>query len=857
MKKLMNLIAVALCSICAQAVEFDYEVNWDGTIALTDVRGEIPKKLVIPSIYDGKEVTVIASHFLDGEDRLIPLESLVVSEGVLEIGHEAFADCPWLATVQLPASLKRVEEEAFSGGPDELVEESSFRWSSAVQYGLRQISVASGNQSIVVKDGVLIDVNQGLAIVCCVSAKSVSIPEGVTTIGEDCFAYCLNLETVEFPESLREVGEEAFVFCRSLKRLDFSNTRLRHVNWNCFCGCDSLREVRFPASLRQLGALSFCWCRSLAAVTFLGDAPEISDIDYDDDPGWRSVQANIYVTSNDDLSKPAFVSPHKFKASIMTGVTTYVSPESKGWGAIPGVWQGCPIQYIGSPVTPSIEHSYGPFVPGEKVSLMIPALVGYKAKKLPSGLKLNKKTGSITGAAKKPTGEAGVTVTFTKKNEPTLTAQFVVGPMPTINVTLEGDTEKCKVSGANKAYLVGKKVSLQAKAPKGTAFVGWFRDGEPWPSEEECLEPKIKYVMEAENLDLVARFKAEEVSVACDISAGCVVKEQVSFPVVVDCESGLKSVSAKKLPSGLKYNKKTGCIEGAAKKAGTYPFSLTVTTKAGSKVTQSFALVVGTSSEQKMPEWAVGTFEGYLLWKFVDDQWLDKITWTIRSDGHVMAVVSALDYYANVDVQTIDLGHLSVNRRGQLFVEAKYWDEPSVKLLFFVEKGDDSFAGKMTCHQVGRMARHGAYELRSVARQDVWGSHAMSFEEGMSLELNMEDLPYQEDTQFNDCKSKGWLTLNFKNDGMVDVFYRTAQVGDVVARGMSRLYPYAETKDRGVLATCIMILEPHNQYMTSFVLSLDFSIDVMRGDVDATDIVVVDNLLGTDTGPDFISAQSL
>ena len=626
MKKLMNLIAVALCSICAQAVEFDYEVNWDGTIALTDVRGEIPKKLVIPSIYDGKEVTVIASHFLDGEDRLIPLESLVVSEGVLEIGHEAFADCPWLATVQLPASLKRVEEEAFSGGPDELVEESSFRWSSAVQYGLRQISVASGNQSIVVKDGVLIDVNQGLAIVCCVSAKSVSIPEGVTTIGEDCFAYCLNLETVEFPESLREVGEEAFVFCRSLKRLDFSNTRLRHVNWNCFCGCDSLREVRFPASLRQLGALSFCWCRSLAAVTFLGDAPEISDIDYDDDPGWRSVQANIYVTSNDDLSKPAFVSPAKFKASIMTGVTTYVSPESKGWGAIPGVWQGCPIQYIGSPVTPSIEHSYGPFVPGEKVSLMIPALVGYKAKKLPSGLKLNKKTGSITGAAKKPTGEAGVTVTFTKKNEPTLTAQFVVGPMPTINVTLEGDTEKCKVSGANKAYLVGKKVSLQAKAPKGTAFVGWFRDGEPWPSEEECLEPKIKYVMEAENLDLVDRFKAEEVSVTCDTSAGCVVKEQVSFPVAVDCESGLKSVSAKKLPSGLKYNKKTGCIEGAAKKAGDYTFSLMVTTKAGSKVTQDFALAVmdaggGTSQgDGEYPNWLVGTFSGGMKNMFYHDQ---------------------------------------------------------------------------------------------------------------------------------------------------------------------------------------------------------------------------------------------
>ena len=283
-----------------------------------------------------------------------------------------------------------------------------------------------------------------------------------------------------------------------------------------------------------------------------------------------------------------------------------------------------------------LESFYGPFVPGEKVALTIPALVGYTAKGLPSGLKLNKKTGEITGAAKKPTGEAGVTVTFTKKNEPTLTAQFVVGPMPTISVTLEGDTEKCKVSGANKAYLVGKKVSLQAKAPKGTAFVGWFRDGEPWPSEEECLEPKIKYVMEAENLDLVARFKAEEVSVTCDTSAGCVVKEQVSFPVVVDCESGLKSVSAKKLPSGLKYNKKTGCIEGAAKKAGTYPFSLTVTTKAGSKVTQGFALTVR-EAETPLTWWA-GTYSGIAInWCDVCDEPPDCGPWELNMEMTISA----------------------------------------------------------------------------------------------------------------------------------------------------------------------------------------------------------------------------
>ena len=70
-----------------------------------------------------------------------------------------------------------------------------------------------------------------------------------------------------------------------------------------------------------------------------------------------------------------------------------------------------------------IQESYGPFVPGAEVELDL-GLVGYAAKKLPSGLKLDKKTGIVKGKAKKP-GE--YQVTFTKKGAETLTAKFIVG----------------------------------------------------------------------------------------------------------------------------------------------------------------------------------------------------------------------------------------------------------------------------------------------------------------------------------------------------------------------------------------------------------------------------------------------
>lgn len=225
----------------------------------------------------------------------------------------------------------------------------------------------------------------------------------------------------------------------------------------------------------------------------------------------------------------------------------------------------------------------GAFIPGAKVEVDT-GLVGYKAKGLPSGLKLNKKTGVISGTPKKP---GTYVVTFTKKGEETVTMTFVVDPFPTISIAMEGDTEKCKVTGASKpgkGYLVGKKVNIAARAPRGTAFVGWFRDGAPWPDEATYRAAKQKYVMTEESLSLVARFEREQMSVSCpDLPSSIAVGEEVSIPIAIETQSGVKSVKGSKLPSGLKV-KKVGdgwAIVGTPKKAGTYNAKVKVTAKSG------------------------------------------------------------------------------------------------------------------------------------------------------------------------------------------------------------------------------------------------------------------------------------
>ena len=223
------------------------------------------------------------------------------------------------------------------------------------------------------------------------------------------------------------------------------------------------------------------------------------------------------------------------------------------------------------------------FAPGIKVNIDT-ELVGYAAKGLPSGLKLNKKTGAITGTPKKP---GTYVATFTKNGEETVTMTFVVDPFPTISIAMEGDTEKCKVTGASKpgkGYSVGKKVNLAAKAPKGTAFVGWFMDGMPWPDETKYLSAKQKYVMTEASLSLVARFEREKMYVSCpDLPSSLAVGEEVFVPVDIETQSGVKSVKGSKLPSGLKL-KKVGSdwtIVGKPKKAGTYKANVKVTAKSG------------------------------------------------------------------------------------------------------------------------------------------------------------------------------------------------------------------------------------------------------------------------------------
>ena len=74
------------------------------------------------------------------------------------------------------------------------------------------------------------------------SVLAVSVPEGVTEIGDGAFSNFRNLQGVVLPDSVERIGSKAFQNCESLKSLTLP-TDLRELEADAFEGCGALKAV--------------------------------------------------------------------------------------------------------------------------------------------------------------------------------------------------------------------------------------------------------------------------------------------------------------------------------------------------------------------------------------------------------------------------------------------------------------------------------------------------------------------------------------------------------------------------------------------------------------------------------------
>lgn len=109
------------------------------------------------------------------------------------------------------------------------------------------------------------------------SDEAVTIPYGVTSIGNYAFGNCIFLTSVVIPSGVKSIGDWAFRYCQSLRSVVIPSG-VKSIGKNAFCGCSSLTSVVIPSGVENIGDWAFSDCPSL---TIYCEEPSIPS-------GWES-----------------------------------------------------------------------------------------------------------------------------------------------------------------------------------------------------------------------------------------------------------------------------------------------------------------------------------------------------------------------------------------------------------------------------------------------------------------------------------------------------------------------------------------------------------------------------------------
>ncbi len=242
---------------------------------------------------------LIINNVLLGYKGTKPTGDLVIPDGVVSIGNNAFVNCTELTKISIPDSVTSIGEYAFrncSGLSGELIIPDSVTeiGSYAFQNCENLTSIKLSKNITTIEKGVFCG---------CSNLPSIEIPNGVTSIESSAFSYCSSLTSFKLPDSVLSIGENSFFNCRNLSSFDFGNgiqsigsafntnkltcielpNSVTTISPHAFSGCDSIETISLPSSITSVGEKAFADCglikkleincslNNLATDTFLND----------------------------------------------------------------------------------------------------------------------------------------------------------------------------------------------------------------------------------------------------------------------------------------------------------------------------------------------------------------------------------------------------------------------------------------------------------------------------------------------------------------------------------------------------------------------------------------------------------
>ena len=117
------------------------------------------------------------------------------------------------------------------------------------------------------------------AFAYCSRLISIDIPNSVTVIGDKAFIRCWRLTSIDIPNSVTVIGDEAFRDCTGLTSIDIPNS-VTKIGEDAFYNCTGLTSIVIPNSVTEIGYEAFAWCTGLTDVyCYIADLSSVSSGD--------------------------------------------------------------------------------------------------------------------------------------------------------------------------------------------------------------------------------------------------------------------------------------------------------------------------------------------------------------------------------------------------------------------------------------------------------------------------------------------------------------------------------------------------------------------------------------------------
>jgi hypothetical protein len=140
-------------------------------------------------------------------------------------------------------------------------------------HSLTSIVVAEGNTAYDSRENCNALIHTATNTLIC-GCKNTTIPDSVTSIGDEAFRDCDSMQSVTIPDNVVRIGENAYRYCDSLKSVFIGNGVTSIGDW-AFCQCESLEAIIIGNSVTSIGASAFNSCKSLTNITIPNNVTSI------------------------------------------------------------------------------------------------------------------------------------------------------------------------------------------------------------------------------------------------------------------------------------------------------------------------------------------------------------------------------------------------------------------------------------------------------------------------------------------------------------------------------------------------------------------------------------------------------